>query len=212
MTYTEVKAAVVAYAKADVPSGGKVSVVVDDCIKRAYYWIVRSRPFPEFLQNRTSATLTSSSTTGIVTFTTWGLLLDIKEVRFAVGSVEWTLDNEDGRIKPAGIEGRPKAWRKIGSTNIVTGDGDKLYIEPFSAIIEASDKCYVTWWKIPLQLAASGTGTISDTTPISHSIDAELVDRALAEVLIYYGKEDKAKLVLSKYIPPPQSQPQNSNG
>lgn len=204
ITYTDVLSQVTGFCKADVPQGGKVAPIVETAIQRTYYNIIRSRPFPELLQNRTPAKLAGAATTGLVSFDIWGELLDVKQVDFSSGGIEWTLDEIDKRVTPAAVDGKPRAYRKVGSTGNAakSGNGDRLYLDPFGAITESTDQCFISWWKLPPPFSAGFNLSVA-----LHSINSELVDRSIAEVLNYYGSVEKAKMILMKYQQSPGSSP-----
>lgn len=203
MLFTDIKAAVVAYTKSEILGEG---TLLETIINREYYQLVRTHKLPEFKQNRTSATMSGSSTTGLIVFGATGKLLDIDDVRFVSGGQEWMLSEIDGRVPPSPIYGKPRAYRRIGSADAGTDTSEALYLEPFDTIVELTDKCYVTWWRTPNPLSATaGSGVDTNTAFANHTLDTELIDRSCAAVFVYYKKESQAQLLLSKYAIPAQT-------
>lgn len=215
MTYTEITDAVTRLVKTGAISDTEIANVIDSAIQITWRELIETRKVDDFLQNRVNLTLTGIiAAKGVIKVDTYNTISTIKEIRFASGSDEWSLNEEDGRIPPAPIEGKPRAYRHIGYDVVTPANGDRIYLEPFAGITEVSDKCYVSYWKYPgligaTPVAASGPHppVFSDTAYMTVKWDTELVDKTAAYIFNYYKKTDQASFLLMKYKQPPLAQP-----
>lgn len=210
MTFVELQTAVSKIVK--VPLTSEVADLINIGLSLVWSDFVQTRKIDDQIKNRVNLSLTGIiAAKGEVKIGPINTVVDIKEVRFASGSDEWTLQDEEGRIPPAPIQGKPRAWRYIGNDPANTAAGDRLYIEPFAGITEVSDKLYITYWKYYSFLAATNDAThVNDTVLATTKWDTELVDRAAAYVFMEQKKLDSATLLLAKYKAPAQPQQQST--
>lgn len=213
MTWTELVQAVTNLTKVGLPASSETIDVIETALKITWSEFIQTRPAPEYFKNRVQPALTTAvAQLGKVTVTTLNKILQIQEVRYSNLTTEWTLMEESQRIRPAGVEGKPRAYRMVGYDSVTPALGDRIYIEPYGTISVADDKLSVSYWERPPLLASAASGTapaqeyVATTYPLTRW-DTELIDRATIYTFLYYKKVDQAALILAKYKnpPPPQS-------
>lgn len=185
MTLAELQTEIGTYCKIDYNSSLSNQLLITQSITRAFYKLMDEGKINAITKMRVPVVLTGSNT-GVPIDLPFEVF-DITEVRFKSGTIEWLLSNYEDVIAPAGVYGKPKAYRFVGKDQTLAPVALTygLAFDSFIGIDTINDFAFLDYEALP---------DISTFIPANEARANEIRDAAILSILTYQGKIDQATL------------------